>query len=164
MKRIIVLLFLVTCIRTVGVSYADTEDEPGGPIVSTKVFTDGELQNKRENSSENKNINSDSNQLNDNSNQTGLRDDLSTDSDNDDSTLINEESQSFWNYQWDMQYVTDNGKSYEQYTPSKDISVGVIDSGITLDHPDLTNSLGSHLENFVPQNGFDGSGNNDRNG
>ena len=41
MKRIIVLLFLVTCIRTVGVSYADTEDEPGGPIVSTKVFTDG---------------------------------------------------------------------------------------------------------------------------
>lgn len=156
MKRIIVLLFLVTCIGTVGVSYADTEDEPGGPIVSTKVFTDGELQNKRENSSENKNINSDSNRLNDNSNQTGLRDDLSTDSDNADSTLINEESQSFWNYQWDMQYVTDNGKSYEQYTPSKDISVGVIDSGITLDHPDLTNSLGGHLENFVPQNGFHG--------
>ncbi|WP_139008744.1 S8 family serine peptidase [Lactococcus lactis] len=64
-------------------------------------------------------------------------------------------SHDFWDYQWDMKYVTNDGESYVLYQPSKNISVGIIDSGIMEDHPDLSNSLGNHLENFVPKGGFD---------
>ena len=38
-------------------------------------------------------------------------------------------SHDFWDYQWDMKYVTNDGESYVLYQPSKNISVGIIDSG-----------------------------------
>ncbi len=61
----------------------------------------------------------------------------------------------FWDYQWDMKYVTNNGESYALYQPSKKISVGIIDSGIMEEHPDLSNSLGNYFKNLVPKGGFD---------
>lgn len=65
------------------------------------------------------------------------------------------DSHIFWDYQWDMKYVTNNGESYKLYQPSKNVSIGVVDSGVMEEHPDLVNSLGSHLKNFVPKGGFD---------
>ena len=64
-------------------------------------------------------------------------------------------SHDFWDYQWDMKYVTNNGESYALYQPSKKISVGIIDSGIMEEHPDLSNSLGNYFKNLVPKGGFD---------
>lgn len=56
-------------------------------------------------------------------------------------------SHDFWDYQWDMKYVTNNGESYALYQPSKKkISVGIIDSGIMEEHPDLSNSLGNYFK------------------
>ncbi|MDM7654813.1 MULTISPECIES: S8 family serine peptidase [Lactococcus] len=54
-----------------------------------------------------------------------------------------------------MKYVTNNGESYALYQPSKKISVGIIDSGIMEEHPDLSNSLGNYFKNLVPKGGFD---------
>lgn len=66
----------------------------------------------------------------------------------------------FWDYQWDMKLVTNNGKSYSEASKidSSDknkVSVAEIDSGITIDHPDLNKSIGSHNKNFVPKGGFE---------
>jgi len=75
-----------------------------------------------------------------------------------------DEIDSYWEYQWDIQRVTNNGKSYELETGGSVRSngevrhkavVGIIDSGIDPDHPDLrANLLGG--VNFVPA-GIDGS-------
>lgn len=72
----------------------------------------------------------------------------------------------FWDYQWDMKLVTDDGKSYSEVakTDSSDkniVSVAEIDSGITIDHPDLNKSIGSHNENFVPKGGFENNEENE---
>lgn len=64
------------------------------------------------------------------------------------------DSHIFWNYQWDMQQVTNNGESYTLHQISKKTSVGIIDSGILAEHSDLLSSLGSHMKNFVPKGGF----------
>ncbi|AOR25029.1 S8 family peptidase [Clostridium taeniosporum] len=59
-------------------------------------------------------------------------------------------------YQWDVKRVTNNGKSYDLESGNHNIVVGIIDSGIDVDHPDLAdNFLGG--ENLVPK----GFNNND---
>lgn len=66
----------------------------------------------------------------------------------------------YWNYQWDIQRITHNGDSYAietggvknaDETVTHKAVVGVIDTGIDLYHPDLkANLLGG--KNFVPAN------------
>lgn len=63
----------------------------------------------------------------------------------------------FWDDQWDIKNVTNNGDSYELYQASKNTTIAIVDTGIMLEHPDLAYSLGEHLKNFVPAGGFDGS-------
>lgn len=54
-------------------------------------------------------------------------------------------------YQWDIKRVTNNGESYKFGTGNHNVVVGIIDSGIDENHPDLkANILGG--ENFVPAN------------
>jgi lantibiotic leader peptide-processing serine protease len=63
---------------------------------------------------------------------------------------------SLWDFQWDMQEVTENGESYNVFSGSKDVTVGIIDSGITSTHPDLKNNIVPGSKNLVPPNGFRG--------
>ncbi|PLR79846.1 peptidase [Bacillus canaveralius] len=59
---------------------------------------------------------------------------------------------SYWDYQWDIHNVTNDGASYDIQKGSGAV-VGVIDTGIDLNHPDLKgNLLGG--ENFVPVGAF----------
>lgn len=62
-----------------------------------------------------------------------------------------------WNYQWDMKEVTSNKKSYNIYTPSTKTVIGIVDSGIYQDHPDLTNSIVKGSKNLVPKGGYNGT-------
>ena len=62
-----------------------------------------------------------------------------------------------WQYQWDMKAVTGNKKSYNIYTPSTKTVIGVIDSGIYKDHPDLANSIVKGSKNLVPRGGYNGT-------
>jgi len=56
-------------------------------------------------------------------------------------------------YQWDIKRVTNNGTSFDLESGNNDVVVGIIDSGVDIDHPDLINNfLGG--ENLVPK-GFD---------
>ncbi|WP_027408450.1 S8 family serine peptidase [Anoxybacteroides tepidamans] len=59
---------------------------------------------------------------------------------------------SYWNYQWDIQKVTNNGSSYA-INKGKGAIVGIIDTGIDPNHPDLkANLLGG--QNFVPAGAY----------
>lgn len=64
-----------------------------------------------------------------------------------------EDIDSYWEYQWDIQRITNNGKSYKIETGGTSRKhkavVGVIDSGIDPDHPDLRDNLIGG-KNFVP--------------
>lgn len=54
-------------------------------------------------------------------------------------------------YQWDIKQVTSNGKSYNLQLGNHNVVVGIIDSGVNKNHPDLkSNFLGG--ENFIPKN------------
>lgn len=54
-------------------------------------------------------------------------------------------------YQWDIKQVTSNGASYNLGIGNHNVVVGIIDSGVNKDHPDLKgNFLGG--ENFIPKN------------
>lgn len=54
-------------------------------------------------------------------------------------------------YQWDIKRVTNNGESYKLGTGNHNVVVGIIDSGIDENHPDLkANILGG--ENLIPAN------------
>lgn len=54
-------------------------------------------------------------------------------------------------YQWDIKRVTNNGKSFDLCSGNHDVVIGIIDSGIKKDHPDLEkNFMGG--ENFVSKN------------
>lgn len=46
-----------------------------------------------------------------------------------------------WENQWDMQQVTHNGDSYRLYPGTKNVTVGIIDSGIDINHPDLKDNI-----------------------
>lgn len=56
-------------------------------------------------------------------------------------------------YQWDIKKVTNNGKSFNLESGNHNVVVGIIDSGVNKNHPDLKdNFLGG--ENFIPK-GFE---------
>lgn len=66
------------------------------------------------------------------------------------SIISQQNSENYWDSQWDIQRVTNNGKSYDLETggyKNKDGSithkavVGVIDTGIDESHPDLKNNI-----------------------
>lgn len=71
---------------------------------------------------------------------------------------------SYWDLQWDMKHLTNNGESYKLETGGKETSngtihkaiVGVIDSGIDKNHPDLKANFVSG-QNFVPKGGYNGT-------
>jgi subtilisin family serine protease len=57
----------------------------------------------------------------------------------------------FNQYQWDIKEVTNNGESFNLQTGNHNVVVGIIDTGVDEEHPDLkANFLGG--ENFVPAN------------
>lgn len=60
-----------------------------------------------------------------------------------------------WNLQWDMKKITNDGRSYGISEGSKQTVVGIIDSGVHSDHPDLKGSVISS-KNFVPNGGLRG--------
>lgn len=62
---------------------------------------------------------------------------------------LNENADLYEKYQWDIKMVTNNGESYKLGTGNHNVVVGIIDTGIDENHPDLkANILGG--ENFVP--------------
>ncbi len=61
---------------------------------------------------------------------------------------------SLWDLEWDIKRVTENGTSYNLGTGSHNVVVGIIDSGIDPDHPDLVANLLPGSKNFVPAGGF----------
>lgn len=69
---------------------------------------------------------------------------------------LNQQNNSLWDLQWDMQKVTNNGLSYQLSSGSRNTVVGIIDSGIDFNHPDLKGNILSS-ENFVPRGGLRGT-------
>ncbi len=61
-----------------------------------------------------------------------------------------------WNLQWDIQRITNNGESYKLGTGSHNVVVGIIDTGINRNHPDLKKNLLPGSKNFVPAGGYAG--------
>lgn len=61
-----------------------------------------------------------------------------------------------WENQWDMQQITHNGDSYILYPGTKNVTVGIIDSGIDINHPDLKDNISPGSKNLVPKGGFRG--------
>jgi subtilisin family serine protease len=59
-----------------------------------------------------------------------------------------------WDLEWDIKLVTENGASYHLGTGSHNVVVGIIDSGIDRDHPDLVANLLPGSKNFVPAGGY----------
>lgn len=80
-----------------------------------------------------------------------------------DDDFNNTSSDLFEEYQWDIKRVTNNGKSFDLESGNHDVVVGIIDSGINANHPDLVkNFLGG--KNLVPaQFGNDSSETGDLN-
>ncbi len=62
----------------------------------------------------------------------------------------------FWDRQWDIQRITENGASYELGKGSHDVVIGVVDTGIDPDHADLVGNLLPGSKNFVPAGGYAG--------
>lgn len=70
---------------------------------------------------------------------------------NEEKAVSSEASDLYDKYQWDIKKVTNDGESYKLGTGNHNVVVGIIDSGIDENHPDLKpNILGG--ENFVPAN------------
>lgn len=69
---------------------------------------------------------------------------------------VNPGKAAFWDKQWDIQRITNNGESYKLGTGSHDVVVGIIDTGIDRDHPDLVKNLLPGSKNFVPSGGYQG--------
>ncbi len=53
-------------------------------------------------------------------------------------------------YLWNIDRVTNNGAAWETHTGSKDVVVGVIDTGFDFDHPDLKANIVPGSKTFVP--------------
>lgn len=60
-------------------------------------------------------------------------------------------------YQWDIKRVTNNGESFNLNSGNHNVVVGVIDTGIDLNHPDVQANLLSGSKNFVPAGGVYGN-------
>ncbi|MDA1762352.1 S8 family serine peptidase [Bacillus cereus] len=69
---------------------------------------------------------------------------------------IGELSNSKWDYQWDMKKITNDGESYKIFSGTKNVTVGIIDSGLDQEHPDLKNNIVFGSKNLVPRNGLRG--------
>ncbi len=67
---------------------------------------------------------------------------------------LNTDQSSLWDLEWDIKRVTENGTSYNLGTGSHKVIVGIIDSGIDRDHPDLVVNLLPGSKNFVPAGGY----------
>jgi len=76
--------------------------------------------------------------------KNGLKSDLTLDTD----------QSSLWDLEWDIKRVTQNGASYHLGTGSHNVVVGIIDSGIAREHPDLVANLLPGSKNFVPAGGY----------
>ncbi len=64
--------------------------------------------------------------------------------------LENYDDDLYWNYQWDIKRVTNNNESFNLESGNHDVIVGIIDSGVNINHPDLIeNFLGG--KNLVPK-------------
>ena len=61
--------------------------------------------------------------------------------------------ESIWDagWQWDIQRVTNNGASHAISSGSKDVVVGVIDTGFDFAHRDLVNNIVPGSKTFVPE-------------
>lgn len=79
-------------------------------------------------------------------------------------TLIPDANGTYWNSQWDIRHLTNEGKSFNIETGGTVANgkvthkaiVGVIDTGIDANHPDLkTNYVGG--QSFVPAGGYSGN-------
>ncbi len=60
--------------------------------------------------------------------------------------------ESIWEagWQWDIEKVTNKGASHTVSSGSKDVVVGVIDTGFDFDHPDLKDNIVPGSKTFVP--------------
>ncbi|HFJ9447823.1 MULTISPECIES: S8 family peptidase [Bacillus] len=70
--------------------------------------------------------------------------------------LLAPNSPSIWDLQWDVKEVTNDGKSYEKFQGTHNVTVGIVDSGIDTTHPDLKESVVAGSKNLVPKGGFRG--------
>lgn len=52
--------------------------------------------------------------------------------------------------QWDVDHVTLQGESYNLQTGNHDVTIGLIDSGIDFNHPDLVKNIVNSGKSFVP--------------
>ena len=69
--------------------------------------------------------------------------------------LANNSYPKLWEKQWDMQKITNNGESYKISEGTHNTTVGIIDSGINKQHPDLKKNI-IDSKNFVPKGGING--------
>ncbi|MDZ5471868.1 S8 family serine peptidase [Bacillus sp. 31A1R] len=70
---------------------------------------------------------------------------------------VNTADAALWEMQWDIKRITNNGESYKLGTGSHNVVVGIVDTGIDRDHPDLVGNLLDGSKNFVPAGGFQGT-------
>ncbi len=69
---------------------------------------------------------------------------------------ITDEAGFFDAYQWDIKRLTNDGATFEEHSGSHDVVVGIIDTGIDLNHPDVQKNLLEGSKNFVPAGGIYG--------
>ncbi|GIQ69110.1 hypothetical protein XYCOK13_19340 [Xylanibacillus composti] len=62
-----------------------------------------------------------------------------------------------WELQWDMHELTNQGSSYQVYAGSPHVVVGIVDSGLAINHPDLAANVRQGSKNLVPAGGFRGT-------
>ncbi|MBX4163795.1 S8 family serine peptidase [Priestia megaterium] len=68
----------------------------------------------------------------------------------DESELINKDLGSYDKWMWDIKQITNNYQSYNINRGSHSTKVGVIDSGIDFNHPDLKQNIINAGKSFVP--------------
>lgn len=62
----------------------------------------------------------------------------------------------YWDLQWDIKRITQDGASFDLHTGSHDTVVAILDTGINPYHIDLAPNLVPGSKNFVPAGGFRG--------